>query len=173
LCVIGAEFLVKLFKLHRELFISIFLLLILVPYFLFQTCFVFEIVGSRSSSVPLSGYRMSPLRLYGFYGYIDALDVFGAQWVSKNADGHFSSVYSDHAAAGSVLKIYGMFYRMAELSNTTEIMSNGTVYLSRLNVVNGIVMSGFVWNITEFSPTLADMSYIYTNGGCDVYKNTG
>jgi uncharacterized membrane protein len=173
-CGIGAEFIVKLlFKRKREFAVSALSVIVLVPYFLFQTGFMYEVTGSDSWSIPLSGYRMNALRLYGLYGYTEAHSVYGAQWLSKNCDTRFSWIYSDYASAGSVLKIYGMFYRMAELSNTTEIMLNGTVYLSQLNVVNGIVMSGFVWNITEFSPVLADMSYIYTNGGCEIYKNTG
>ena len=175
LCVIGAEFIVKLLsKREKEFAVSALLLIVLVPYFLFQTNFVYEVTGSDSWSIPLSGYRMDALRLYGHYGYIDAYSAYGAQWLSKNVDVKNSALYADERARGNVLTIYGMIYGgyVNTLSNTTIVADNGVVYLSTLNVVEGVIPFGQLsWNTSELSFIFDDLNIIYTNGGSEVYKN--
>ena len=173
-CVLGAEFLVNLVsKRKEELRVSILLLIVLIPYFLFQTGFVYEVTGSESWSIPLSKHRMDALRLYGASGYIDAPNVFGARWLSKNVDIQNRQVYADLSSRNNILTIYGMIYRgyVDTLSNTTRVAANGTVYLSRLNVVDGIIVGkNQVWNFSELS-FLDNMNKIYTNGESEIYKN--
>ncbi|MHA1851891.1 MAG: DUF2206 domain-containing protein, partial [Candidatus Heimdallarchaeaceae archaeon] len=154
LCVMGAEVLVRLiFKRKEEFLVSILLLTVLVPYFLFQADFVYELTGSESWSIPLSKYRMDPLRLYGSFGYIDAYSASGAQWLSKNVDVVNSQLYADGASRNYVLTVYGMIYRgyVNGLSNTTKVAGDGVVYLSTLNVVYGKMVYGRVWNTSELS----------------------
>lgn len=168
-CVIGAEFIVKLLsKREKEFAVSALLLIVLVPYFLFQTGFVYEVTGSDSWSIPLSGYRMSALRLYGQSGYTDAYSVYGAQWLSENVDVKNSGLYADGFSLNNVLTIYGMFYRgdVNWLSNTTRVAENGVVYLSRLNVVEGVTSS---WNTSELSSVFDDLNVVYANGGSEIY----
>jgi uncharacterized membrane protein len=174
LCVIGAKVLVSFLSKQREkLLVSILLLIVLVPYSLFQTGFVYEVTGSDSWSVPLSKHRMDALRLYGGFGYIDVYSVFGAQWLSENIDVKHSKLYADGVSKSYVLTIYGMIYRgyVNELSNITMVANNGTVYLSTMNVVYGkILYYGRLWNSSELS-FLDDLNKVYTNGGSEIYKN--
>jgi uncharacterized membrane protein len=174
LCVIGVVFIVKLLsKRERQLAVSALVLIVLVPYFLFQTNFVYEVTGSESWSIPLSGYRMDPLQLYGKYGYTDAYSVYGAQWLSKNVDVENAAFYSDYSANIFVLTAYGMIAGgKHSLSNATVVADNGFVYLGTLNVVYGVVPSGELsWNTSELSFIFDDLNLVYTNGGCEVYRN--
>ena len=173
-CVMGAEFVTRLLsKRKKEFAVCALMLIALVPYFLFQTEFVFEVTGSDSWSIPLSGYRMNALRLYGHYGYTDVYSVYGAQWLSRNGDVKNSELYADDSAAGSVLTIYGMIYigDVNGLSNTTRVAANSVVYLDTLNVVHGVIPSGQLLNSSELSYIFNDLNIVYTNGGSEIYKN--
>lgn len=175
LCVVGAEFIANLvFKRKHEITTSVLLLIVLLPYFLFQTGFIYEVTGSDSWSIPLSGYRMPALRLYGDLGYMDVYSVYGAQWVSKNIDFTRSRLYSDGFSRNNVLTIYGLIYRgnVDLLSNVTVLVDNGVIYLSRLNVVENVVPSErFLLNHSELTFIFDDLSLVYANGGSIIYKN--
>jgi len=175
LCVLGAETIVNVIsKRNIEVKASVLLLLVLVPYFLFQTYFVYEVTGSDSYSIPLSKQRMDALRLHGYLGYTDAYSVFGARWLSNNvAVGHLQ-IYSDSYSRGHELRGYGLVFvgYVEALSNVTEVKPAGIVYLSSLNIIKETVASGrYVWNPRELD-FLSDLNIVYANGGCEVYKNT-
>ena len=174
LCVLGAETIVNLISKRKvEVKVSILLLVLLVPYFLFQTGFVYEVTESDSWSVPLSKHRMSALRLYGLFGYVDAYGVFGAQWLSKNVVVGNTQLYSDFWSRRNELRGYGVVYvgYVETLSNTTNVAANGIVYLGPLNVIIGIVVGdNDLWNSSELQ-FLQDLNKIYSNGGSEVYKN--
>jgi uncharacterized membrane protein len=174
-CAIGAEYIVKLVsKRENELAISTLLLIVLVPYILFQTGFVYEVTGSDSWSIPLSKYRMPAVRLYSRYRYIDTYSAFGAQWFSKNVNVKHVQVYTDESNVFSSLSIYGLMHAdyCSELTNTTMVVNNGVVYLSMVNVIHGtVVYRGFSWNTSELSFTFDDLNTVYSNGGSMVYKN--
>lgn len=175
LCVLGAELLVKpIAKRRSEIYASILLIVVLVPYFLFQIGLVYEVTGSQSYSLPLSGNRMGTLFLYGQFGYAFDQDVCGAYWMSKNMDVGNSTTYADAPALLDVLTSYGMIYRpnMQTLSNVTILSENSNVYLSQVNVVNGVVMgSSYSWNTTSLSHIFDSTDLVYSNGGCQIYKN--
>jgi len=174
-CVMGAEFIVKLLsKREKEFAVFALLLIVLVPYFLFQTGFVYEVTGSDNWSIPLSGYRMNALRLYGHYGYTDAYSVYGAQWLSRNIDIENPEIYADVPTRAYVLSIYGMIYqnRINGLSNVTLVENNGIIYLGKLNVVHEKIIEGrFSWNSSELSFLFDNLNIVYTNGGSQIYKN--
>jgi len=175
LCVLGASFLVKLMSKRRiEIKVSIVLLIVLVPYFLFQTGFVYEVTESQSWSVPLSGYRLDSLYLYRYLGCIYEQDIYGAYWVSENVDVEYSEIYADRPSKNSILSCYGMIYsdNIEILSNVTTLSENSIVYLSHVNVVDGfVVSSGYIWNTTSLSQVFDSMDKVYSNGGCEIYKN--
>jgi uncharacterized membrane protein len=174
LSVIGATVLANLLsKRKKELLVSALLLVVLVPYFLFQTNFVYELVGSDSWSIPLSKHRMASLRLYGL-GYIDGYSVFGAKWLSETINIEYTQIYADWASQGNVLNAYGLipWQDVETLSNVTQISINSTVYLSALNIVDGIIIGqSYVFNSSELS-FINDTNKIYTNGRCEIYKGT-
>jgi len=173
-CFLGAETLVKfIFKRKTELKVLILLLTVLIPYFLFQISFVYEVTGSTGwLSVSLSKYRMSGQELYGFYQYIDAQSIFGAQWLHENIDAERTQVYADFISKYVVLTGYGMTYRgdIDWLTNATEVVDNGVVYLNRLNVVEETILVGSrSWNYSDIS-FLGNMNKIYSNGASEIYK---
>jgi uncharacterized membrane protein len=106
LCVFGAGFFVKLVsKRRKRQLVYILLLLVMVPYFLFQTNFVYEVAKGDSWSVPLSGYRMNSVRLYSHFGFTNTHNVYGAQWVSNHVDfSNTAQLYSDERTIVNVLR---------------------------------------------------------------------
>jgi len=176
LCFFGAESLVKfVFRRKTELKVSILLLTLVIPYFLFQISFVYEVTGSESwLSVPLSKQRMGELRLYGYYLYIDEQNVFGAQWLHKNIEVKYTQLYADMISHYAVLS-YGMTYSgyVEMFSNVTPVTANGVIYLNRLNINDGtIIGERQSWNYSELS-ILEDTNKIYSNGRSEIYKATG
>ncbi len=175
-CVLGVETLVNLiYKRKKKLLVLLLSTMILVPYFLFQTGFVYEISQSDSWSLPLSKYRLAGRRLYGSMGYIDEPIVASAQWLSGNINVYYPVLHADIISRYYVLMIYGMVYsgRVDKLSNVTIVEKGETVYLSELNVIHGIVSeSGVNYNYSEVSHVFSNLSIIYNNGGSVIYKNT-
>jgi len=173
LCALGADFLAKrLIKRKNEIIILSLLTVILVPYFLFQTNFVYEFVKSDSWSVSLSSYRMTPVRLYGHFGYIDTYTAYGALWIDENFDSPLSGMYSDAPARYITLTSYGAVYRgvITELTNVTMPKSNGIIYLNTLNLKEEILVSqGEIWNLSELTFNFDDINKIYSNGYSEVY----
>lgn len=174
LCAVGALLIVKtISKKERQLLVSVLLLMVLVPYFLFQTGVAYEITKSDSWSISLSGYRMSPLRLYSNFGYIDTYSAFGAKWLATNVDSN-STVYSDMPSSSFVLPIYGMRLGAQVLTNSTPVQLSGVIYLGTLNTMYGkIVGQSYTWNSTNLAPLFDNLSLVYNNGGSEVYQNTG
>jgi uncharacterized membrane protein len=174
-CVLGAQFIVNVFSKRHAALISVLLVAILVPYFLFQTNLIYEVAKSDSYSVPLSGYRMDPSRLYGQFQYINAFNAFGVEWVIKYANIELGQVYADTSGSGISIGVSLLnASRWVPLSNVTTVISDGIVYLNTLNVVSGIVYRGDQpFNVTQIYPVLGNLSMIYSNGNCAVLKNTG
>ncbi|MHC3128451.1 MAG: DUF2206 domain-containing protein [Candidatus Bathyarchaeota archaeon] len=174
LCIIGASVIVSFMsKRKKEFAVCALLLFVLVPYFLFQTNFVYEVTGTDSWSIPLSGYRMDARRLYGQYGYTDVYSVYGAHWLSENVDVKNSQLYADKRTATNVLTIHAnIFGGKQSLSNVTIVADNGVIYLSSLNVVYDVVVFGRLsWNTSDLSFIFDDLNLVYTNGGSEVYVN--
>jgi uncharacterized membrane protein len=170
LCILGAEVISNLIFNRRRKFALIILLVVLIPYFLFQTNFVYEVTGSESFSLPLSKYRNDAYTLRQKWGYIEEWEVFGAKWTSRNVDIQNTRIYAD-GASGSLLVPYGMIFTDTTilLTNVTEIGRPGIVYLHRLNVIEEIIVSNYIWNRTEFS-ILNPLNKIYSNSGSEIYS---
>ena len=175
LFVLGAEFLSKLaFKQGnmQKLAVSILLLSIVVPYFLFQSGFVYTVTGSQSYSLPLSKNQISSWFLRSHFGYFNEHEVFGASWLPKYVDTRNSIIYSDLSSAYGVLIDYGMMYNryLEMLSNVTTFPQNSVIYLNEPNVIEKVVFSGYMWNITDLSSTFVFTDKVYSNGECEIYK---
>jgi len=164
-------------KRKTRLFVSILIVVVLVPYFLFQTNFVYEVVGSKSWSVPLSKYRMDRALLSAWAGLVDEQSVIGAQWISKNRDVRDVQIYAD-LASEKVLISYGMIHQdnINELSNATTMATDGILYLSTLNVVDGKILGINIdqfLNSSDLSSLFNDGNKVYSNGGCEIYVPHG
>jgi len=181
LCVLGGEeILATMHKfgiahLHKKWSALILMSVIFIPYFLFQTGFVYEVTEVESWSIPLSRYRMSPIEVSERLPY--ETEVVGVIWLSAHIYND-SVVYADYVSKYHVLTSYGLIkWKQFEiLSNTTTtIRGGGLIYLRRLNTVAGIMRGDYIpiWNTTDISPLLNIQNRIYSNGECDIYEGLG
>jgi uncharacterized membrane protein len=164
-CIIGMWTSVQfVFKHEKTILVSLLIVAVVVPYFLFQTNFAYEVAKTESWSIPLSGYRMDPLQLYGNYGYIDSYSVYGAEWVSSNVP-YQNNIVADNGLY-TALTAYGLVYRgyVGDLTNDTVIHPGEFLYLSYITVN----YENLTWNGT-ISTVLNQTDLIYSNGGSEVY----
>jgi uncharacterized membrane protein len=164
-CIVGIwAFSQLIFKHEKKILVSLLVVAVLVPYFLFQTNFAYEVDKTESWSIPLSGYRMSPLRLYGDYGYIDSYSVYGAQWVSKNVPYQYN-IAADNGLF-TALTAYGLVYRgyVTEIRNDTILLPGEFAYLSYISInFEKLTSNGTL-------PTVLNQTdVIYSNGGSEIY----
>jgi uncharacterized membrane protein len=165
-------------------------LIILIPFFLFQTGLVYEVTGdSVPSSITLSKNKME----YS-YGLIHERDVFSAAWISRYGDVVSKWTFTDRASLDLVLNSYSTIDRsmLLLLSNGTEqVIAEGTyvthehtfsldsnityVYLSQFNVAKGIITwdfgSNLHFNISQIPPlnsTNVFINKIYSNGAGEI-----
>lgn len=184
-CIIGGitifEMVSKLFgsiSLNRTFYMRILVLTILIPYFLFNTGFVYEIAGDEEpTSVPLSMERMKKnedldVGVSYYSGNIQEQSVFGIRWLSQ------SRVINDEKAIYCTSRTrpmamgYGMisWWTLSVFDPLREIRKKDAyVYLRYLNVVKGVGKAPYLFNITEVSPPLEERNKIYDNGGSEVY----
>jgi len=173
LCVLGAEFLTKLVVKHRrEIWASALLLVVLIPFFLFQTSFVFEVVKSESWSLSLSGYRMTPIELNHF-GYTKDQNVLSAYWMRTNVLIPQLPIYADRSSKALLIS-YGSIplEDILPLSNVTIVSENGTLYLSSLNVINKTVIAPYYFCSLDQFTFLGDMNQVYSNGENEIYGSS-
>lgn len=171
-CILGGETFFELIS-NKKIKSYLPVLIVLIPFFLYQTEFVYELTGDDSWSIPLSKYRMDAQRQREL-AVLSELDVVGAEWLSKYVDVGRIPVYADHPATYSVLGGgYGMIYRdtINLLDNNTIVLPGGVIYLRWINTFGGVISVGRKqWNITEIS-FIPYANRIYSNGGCVIYKN--
>jgi uncharacterized membrane protein len=167
-CVIGMWASVQfVFKHEKTILVSLVIVAVLVPYFLFQTNFVYEVAKTESWSIPLSAYRMNPLQLYESYGFIDSHSVYCAEWVSNNLPCQNNTLVAD-TGLDTALTAYGLIYPgyVGNLTNTAAVYPGEFVCLSYLSVN----YEKLTWNGT-LSPVLNQTDLIYSNGGSEVYES--
>jgi len=179
MCIFGGQTFFMFLLRRKKEFSALFLVLVLIPLFLFETEFVYTISRDYSDmdSLALNMNVMNPVRLYGRITLEQ--EVLGAKWLSTHIDMTNSLVAGDSVSPYHVLTSYGMIPgdRLRTLSNSTmegyinlrlEGVDNRTyIYLRRLNIVNGIIGQ---WNITEISSVLNYENKIYSNGNCEIYN---
>ncbi len=135
-CIIGMWSLAKLIrKREKTVIVALLVVAILVPYFLFQTNFVYAVAHTDSWSIPLSQNTMSPLRLYGDYGFIDSYSMHGAQWVQNNVPLVNNTLIGDNGLY-TALTAYGLYYRgyVIGLSPDTVVYPGQYAYLSYISL---------------------------------------
>jgi uncharacterized membrane protein len=168
-CVVGMWAFAQLFskfvfKHEKKIIVTLLVVAVLVPYFLFQTNVVYEVAKTESWSIPLSEYRMNPIQLYGYYGFIDTYSVHGAQWVSGNVPYKYN-IAADNGLFTS-LTAYGGVYRgyVTALSNGTALHPGEFVYLSYISVEYEKLSSN-----GTLPQMLSQTDVVYSNGGSEVY----
>jgi uncharacterized membrane protein len=171
-----ASKLVRHISLNKSACMKIVALTVLIPYFLFNTGFVYEIAGDAPASVPLSMERQKnsedlAIRMNFYCSCVQEQTAYGIKWLSHSANKEVI-IYCDEFVMPT-LGYYGMipWWHIHKLSNTTTIKKDACVYLGYLNVVDGIGRNwDGIFNITEVSPLFEKRNRIYANGGSEIYK---
>lgn len=169
LCILGAEVIAGTMCNSKKIFGTLILItLVLIPYFLFQTSFVYEIVKSQSWSLPLSKNRLG-VRLHTSFAFVTEPEVYGAQWLSQYKREN-SELFADFHIFSAIVG-YGMINEITTLTNVTQPTKNSYLYLGTLNTVYGIVFYHFAWNTTDVLESNFKFSnMIYSNGDCQIYQ---
>jgi uncharacterized membrane protein len=162
-------------RFQRICFATIALLIVFL--FLFQSGFIFALVGDIPVSASLTTDKsrvLENLSLYDSYTFSD--DVYGAKWVLANISNQ-SLIISDQTSALHVLRSYGLVsdVRVRVLSEDMKYVDRDAyIYLRSLNTINRIIEGeGVTWILPENSSILVEANKIYSNGGCEIFKGTG
>lgn len=151
------------------------ILCILIPFFLFQTGFVYQVAGDVNYSVPLNKDNMG-LIPYVSQSVVSLYDVAGAKWVLKNVNYANTSVGSD-LVSSRALNSYGMIYSntIDKFSNTTIVKLGEIIFLGWINSVKGTIADAYggEYNTTAAMNILYPQNIVYSSGGCIIYKNPG
>jgi uncharacterized membrane protein len=150
-------------------------LIVLVPFFLFQTGFVYEIAKVQNYSIPLSLYRFGPTE-YVMLGVISDEDVVSTKWLNKYDIKGSATIYSDGLAWGQLVTAgYGMFplnRSIAITSKTAEIEGHSIVYLTWANFKYGQMYTDMNLNTSDYIHSKLDNVFIiYSNGANLIYWN--
>jgi uncharacterized membrane protein len=156
---------------------TVLLCVVLVSFFLTQTGFVNRITGNtpllRSLDLDRLEISNSTQLEISFYGaYLPKQDVFGAVWLHEYAPAN-SIVFADYLNQVHVLTSYGLIplQLMRPLTNTTILSQGSFIYLGRLNIINGVIItssSNGSINSSEVLPLLNQTDVIYSNGNTEV-----
>lgn len=191
-CIVGGEtifkFILRPSKLIQDLLYrnttGVLVLIVFIPYLLFSTGFIFEVVNDTPFSISLGLERMKksddPSVIVAFnHEYVWEQDAVSAKWLGRHRDKN-TSVYRDYEAS-TILFAYGMISNQCTLSRGVPIKSveNDYIYLRYMNVVNGLMIeplpvyrSGVYnrYNTTEIYHLFDGKGRIYDNGGAEIYK---
>ncbi len=165
-------------KLKQDHVILILVLGIMIPYFLFNAGFVYEITKDSPTSMPLSIERMKnyDISKRSFYGtYTPEEDIYSARWFNINKNGT-KMTFADGDSKLHVLISYGMipFDRVRSLDadiyqNTAlkkgKIDSSYYLYLNKFDVCdnNPIIDNSISGSLSGNS------SKVYSNGCGEIY----
>lgn len=157
------------------------LLIILIPYFLFNTGFIYEITerpSSHSFIVSLADKSENSSYYYSHWSYftdgpIPTQDIVSCQWSAGRVDPS-STIYVDEVRRCEIAG-YGLILKTRELS--PNVPKNEIIYLGYLNIINKDfwsldpekLHSSVKYNLTDFYFSLDSKNKIYTNGGSLFY----
>lgn len=137
------------------------ILLILIPYFLFHSGFVFEIVNDQPSSISLSNEKYR-------YFFVHESDLYSADWLSKSS--RFERIYGDYFDI-LTLRAYSPIpinNQLVFLKPWTQLTDNSSIYLRSGNMNFNNNNSQYI----IYSPLFtSSMNKIYNNN-CIIYLNS-
>lgn len=155
----------------NPIYLNLVVTLILIPYFLFSTAFIYVVTGDVVTSMALNPEMESPR--------FNEQEVSGEGWLLSGmspgsrvcADAIGKLLFFDHVFWGEVAIFYG---------ETSETPDNTYIYLRSLNVKQGEVWQSWKeeqrhkYIQLQSSPfgkeVLAHRNKIYDNGGAQVYR---
>jgi uncharacterized membrane protein len=166
----------KCFLVNAKKATKILIFVVLIGYFLSQSGFVNIVTGAAPLSFPLDYSRAitSPDKIIqrNFNAiYIPEQDVSGASWLSSHKV-KTAEVFADLISGVHVLVSYGLIpdNLIFPITNTTIPLQSSYIYLSSLNILDGIMSTGNIsFNTTQISPLLNQNNLVYTNGNSEVW----
>jgi uncharacterized membrane protein len=152
--------------------------ILLICFLLFQSGFIFAVVDdipvSPSLTTHSSNVALKNLSLYD--SYTSAKEVYAAKWILSEVNDK-SLIYADTVSQNFVLRSYGLVNetRVLSLTEDTKVISvDDYLYLRPLNTINHLFESGYsVWTMPDNSSVLNNSNFIYSNGGCQIFKGIG
>ncbi|MGD0158841.1 MAG: DUF2206 domain-containing protein [Candidatus Bathyarchaeia archaeon] len=176
-CVIGGRDIVRFLsrkRIKEKYLLAIVVLAVIIPFFLFQTDFVYEVAKEQSISLPLSSYRLSSYQLT-YDGVLKPTEVSGARWLLQ-FNSLNETIYSDW-----------QFGIMFDYVGIPEIIAGGTIapssevpmgkgsllYLGEYNIIDGVVSISYgsaPLNITQIDPNLNGTNLVYSSGSSEIYQ---
>lgn len=157
-------------KFKQNAIFLILILSVLIPYFLFNTGFVYELTNDTPTSIFLGMERMKNdiNTKVGFYNvYTPEQDAYGARWYYKNAN---ARVYAD-SGSRQVLRSYGMVSHYIANPLISSKPKEYVIFLRKINVCDDIMVLGRTnINVSENSPFANDSNRVYSNGCGEMYK---
>lgn len=139
--------------------------LVLVPYFLFASGFIFEATGATPTSMPLSLYETD-------WNFFTNSEIHARTWLIKEIRTD-AGVYSDGYASDLLrekkpgLKMYGI------PSNDKRLNQDSYIFLRRWNVLYGEILSarktGMAFRYTKLELNPVDTNKIYDGGNAQIW----
>lgn len=171
-CIMGGASVLKLLskrKLKKRSLNLAIIFSVLIPFFLFQTGFVYEITKEECWSLPLSSYRFDALKL-AKTGIIKESEVSGGLWLLQFRSVN-EPVYTGIMSA-TIFDYTGVRNSFG-LSLSSPVKEGCYVYLREVNIHYGIIFSFYGstegFNITQIVPSLNETDLIYSSGSCVIY----
>jgi len=165
----------------RKFSMSILTLMIIIPLFLFQTGFIYEVAGIRNESLPLDMHRWDVFKVHG--SIVETEETLGAAWLSKYTCTSNTFIHSDIVSKFHVLTAYCAIERgrVLLLTDKTKPTLKGKefVYLGFLSVINKTIETYLVdvgyhrLNVSKLSGIFESIDKVYSNGECEIYGGLG
>jgi uncharacterized membrane protein len=172
-CIVGGIDILRFLSRRRveeKYILAIVVLAVIIPFFLFQTDFVYEVAKEQSISLPLSSYRFSASQIT-FWGVIQSQEFSGAKWLLQ-----FNSIkkgiYED-PNFGIVSDYLGL-RNPTQLFPGVPIEKGSYIYFGEYNVIDGVVYQDISmsssFNVSQIAPNPYESNLIYSSGSCEIYQ---
>ena len=187
-CIIGVEAILSMTsRLSKIAFLKhhqmrhLVLMIILIPYFLFNTGFVTELVlRPENFQLGINHMENNDLNKGSYFNWssfiaspIPEQDVVSCRWMSNRTGSN--PIYADGYRLGEVVG-YGLILDARDL--ILPIPENKYIFLGYQNVKERFIQcwdlknvgTSIKFDIAEISPPLAERNKIYTNEGSEIYR---
>jgi len=166
--VLGGVMLAKRWRLNPYILI----LIVLIPYSLFNTSALYESFGIHNKSWLLTTEAENPALRYEL---VHDQETRSAQWLKGHMEGDHRIYIVDARGTWSKLhsqsRIPPRLLHHDKSINLTDIPGSSFIYLSYVNVVYDEFVAGNTFHsMKEHANALASKNKLYTNGGSEVYR---
>lgn len=174
-CILGAIAVLNLLSRNKfkEKFLALIVVLaVLIPYFFFQTGFVYEVAKEDSYLLPLSSYRFDSMKL-AHMDVINSPEVSGAVWLSRSMN-KVRPVYAD-IYSGAVFSYVGGL-SLVKLTPKIPVTSGSSIYLLQYNLDDKLIFNDYGstsdFNTSQIVPSLDSIDLVYSSGSCAIFQNS-